>query len=249
MLCSGCDGFSVKSITLRNSAKHTLLCPSCNHTEIYDVTILAPKDSPNTDGIDIGGQNAHIHHCHIDNGDDNVAVEASSDPDKPTSNILVENNYFANGHGASIGSIMHGYVRNITFRNIVFNNTDNGARVKTWQGGQGLVEDILYVNFTMIGVANSLFITQFYCPHSQHPKPCKNQPKAVTIRNITFEHIHGTHRDSHAGQFLCSDPVPCRGIKLLDIDMAGVGGAKNDFSCKNAHGIAVNVHPSPCLEK
>lgn len=80
---------------------------NCDHVLIKGITIWAPftKKSNNLDGIDPGGsRNVLISDCHIDSGDDNVAI-------KPWSHdIVVENCYFGTGHGASIGSVHNGDV-------------------------------------------------------------------------------------------------------------------------------------------
>ena len=73
------------------------------------VTIVAPTTSHNTDGFDCYGSPAYIHDCHIDVGDDNVAVHGSD--------LLVENSYMGHGHGLSIGSVhSNAHVSNITVR-------------------------------------------------------------------------------------------------------------------------------------
>ena len=77
------------------------------------------KEPHNTDGIDPGGGSSKIwiHDVTISNGDDSVAVKANKAP-LCTRDILVENARFENGHGASIGSVGHGCVENVVFRNI-----------------------------------------------------------------------------------------------------------------------------------
>ncbi len=52
---------------------HALTC-AC-----HDLQILAPPSpvSHNTDGVDIHGAPFHIHDCHIDTGDDNIAAHAN----------------------------------------------------------------------------------------------------------------------------------------------------------------------------
>ena len=78
----------------------------------------------------------------MDTGDDNCAVKEG------TRNVLVDTCDFRNGHGSSIGSLgeggSYGEVSNIVMRNIVFNQTQNAARIKTWQGGTGAVRNITY---------------------------------------------------------------------------------------------------------
>merc|ERR1719337_316250 len=85
--------------------------------------------SHNTDAVDVHGTPFYIQGCHFDTGDDNVAVHAS--------HVLVEDSYFGHGHGASIGSCgSNTALENITFRNIVFDNTEAGAKIKTIAGSK-----------------------------------------------------------------------------------------------------------------
>lgn len=62
-------------------------------------------------------------------------------------------------------------------RNIVFVGTENGARIKTWQGGSGLVENISYVNLVMEGVGLPIKIDMYYCPDGG----CHNHTQGVCV--------------------------------------------------------------------
>ena len=63
----------------------------------------------------MSANNITIRDSWVDGGDDNVCIK------NDTSNVLVENIVFFNGHGATIGSVpdgngLHGYITNVTFR-------------------------------------------------------------------------------------------------------------------------------------
>eukprot|EP00055_Hartaetosiga_balthica_P001785 m.1859 g.1859 ORF g.1859 m.1859 type:complete len:422 (-) comp1651_c0_seq1:155-1420(-) len=237
----------VSNLTLQRSPMYHLTFSTANNIHIHDIQIYAPSDSPNTDGMDLGSTtNAHVHDCHIDNGDDNIAVGSGS------SNILVEDLTCINGHGTSIGSIGEnnstGYVSNVTFRSTKFIRTQNVARIKTWQGGHGEVSNITYDGLVVEEVTNSILITQYYCPSSQHPSKCQNFSAAVKISNITMNNITGTHVDTHAGILWCSDSIPCAGINLTNINLTRTFDPSGDsFNCWQAHGTAHNVSPKACI--
>lgn len=59
-------------------------------------------------------------------------------------------------------------VYNVLFLNNTFSNTQNVARIKTWQGGVGYIRNITYQNLQLHDTQNSILITQYYCPDSQH---------------------------------------------------------------------------------
>lgn len=69
----------------------------------------------------------------------------------------------------SLSLVWTGYVSDILFYNNSYVRTQNVARIKTWQGGRGYVKNITYRSLRLTATQNSVFITQYYCPGSQHP--------------------------------------------------------------------------------
>jgi polygalacturonase len=69
--------------------------------------------------------------CRISTGDDNIVIKEGS------RNILIDLCWLLDGHGTSLGSLgeanSFGSIENVVVRNIVYNRTDFGARIKTWQ--------------------------------------------------------------------------------------------------------------------
>ena len=124
---SNADNVIISNTTFINSPYHNLELYT-NNTELTDLTILAPYDSPNTDGVDVHGMYVgmsaiprhltppppgspfYIHDCYISVGDDNIAQHVND--------TVIENNFFGTGHGASIGSVGIGYIQNVTFRSV-----------------------------------------------------------------------------------------------------------------------------------
>jgi polygalacturonase len=156
----------VKEVTLTNSPKFHL-CPNhCYDVYIHDIRIIAPSNSPNTDGIDPGiSHKVLITNCYIDNGDDNIAFSpSSSDPGwtAASTNITIKNNTFMHGHGVSIGSYTQGGVDSMLVDSCTFTNTDNGIRIKSQRGRGGNVHGITYSNLTMTNVRYPIYFTAFY---------------------------------------------------------------------------------------
>ncbi len=241
-------GLRVNSITLQNSPRFHLPLSNCSNVTIEGITIWSPRDAPNTDGVDLGGvTSAVVRNNHIVNGDDNVAVGSGS------MDVLIEHNYFENGHGTSIGSLGFDFtvahVSKVLVQHNVYNRTSNVARIKTWQGGRGECHNITYQNLTLIDVNNAILIDQYYCPGSQkHPDGqthCKNYSSAVKVSGVVFKHIVGTHGDSTAGRFACSDTVPCE-FQMLDVNLSRNDGGEQQWECWSARGIMTNVVPKPC---
>jgi polygalacturonase len=136
---------------------------------ITGVTITAPPEAPNTDGIDIdSSRDVRVSDCRIDVGDDCIAIKSGRDEEgrrvgRPAENVTITNCVLRRGHGAVvIGSETSGDIRRVTVSNSVFEGTDRGLRIKTRRGRGGVVEDVLMSDVVMHGVAEPLVVNMFY---------------------------------------------------------------------------------------
>lgn len=113
-------------------------------------SVLAPSDSPNTDGMDLDCvQDAIVHNNFVSTGDDALCVKSGIDWfgrtfGRPSANILFADNVVGTGHGISIGSETSGSVTNVTFERIRLNGTSAGPRIKTQRGRGGVISDVVY---------------------------------------------------------------------------------------------------------
>ncbi|KAK4833441.1 hypothetical protein QYF36_005124 [Acer negundo] len=127
--------------------------------------------------------------------------------------------------------------------------TQNGVRIKTWQGGKGYAKDMIFENIFSHGARYPIIIDQYYCDHEH----CTNQTSAVRINNITYMNIEGTSEKEIAVKFACSKSVPCRNIIMKNINLQrGEDQHKlkeTSSFCFNARGHSNdNVFPKvPCL--
>ena len=239
------NGLLVENLRYINSPNFHIVIKNCTNAIFQDLSIYAPGNSPNTDGIDPSKSNfITIQRVNISNGDDCIAIKSG------TSNVLIQDSYFENGHGASIGSLgengAHDLVQNILVRNCTFVHTQGAAKVKAWQGGHGLAINLTWTNLTFISVQTPIQLTQFYCPHD--PKGCLYQNSTISIKNVTISNVIGTQSNGVAGQFNCTILYPCLEINLLNITITsdqGVDG-KNIFLCSNVSGLVNNVLPRAC---
>ncbi|PQQ14065.1 putative polygalacturonase [Prunus yedoensis var. nudiflora] len=139
-----CHGFQLSRLALFNSPKNHISICSCNDSRVFGLLIWAPKDSPNTDGIDISrSTRVAIQSSHIATGDDCIAINSGS------SYIKIRDIKCGPGHGISIGSLgQHGeysQVEEVQVSNCSFKGTINGVRIKTWEV-IGQVSDVTYRN-------------------------------------------------------------------------------------------------------
>ncbi|KAL1804446.1 hypothetical protein ACET3Z_033093 [Daucus carota] len=209
----GSFNVTVTGITIRNSPQCHLKFDNCVGVSVYSMNVLSPADSPNTDGIHLqNSREVVIHNTNLACGDDCISIQTGC------SNVYIHNVNCGPGHGISIGGLgkdnTKACVANITVRDINMHNTMNGVRIKTWQGGSGSVQGVLFSNIQVSEVQVPIIIDQFYCDKSK----CKNQTTAVALSGITYERIRGTYTVKPV-HFACSDSLPCTEVTLNTIEL------------------------------
>ncbi|XVE65581.1 hypothetical protein DITRI_Ditri08aG0011400 [Diplodiscus trichospermus] len=207
---------TIRSISLLNSKGFHLGLHGCNNINIYNVSITAPWDSPNTDGIHVSrSSNINISSSTIGVGDDCVSMGPGSN------NISISNIQCGPGHGISIGSL--GKYKNekdvvgISVRNCTIKGTENGIRVKTWPGAPASnASNMTFEDIFMINVSNPIIIDQEYCPSNS----CNtSEPSLVKLTDILIRNINGTYNTKSAVTLLCSSEVPCQNVQLVNISL------------------------------
>jgi polygalacturonase len=191
VLLSDCANVLIRGVTIKDAPQFHLVPQRCHDVTIENVTIIAPADSPNTDGIDPSSSRwVLIRHCTIDVGDDNVAFK-SNPGEGPTENVLVTDCVFKHGHGASVGSNIGGGIRNIVVQNCSFDGGDNGIRIKSARDRGGLVENVTYRHITMknVGVAITLNLFYFDKAAQQERKSAAVTATTPVIRGIRITDV------------------------------------------------------------
>lgn len=193
----GCKNVLIQGVTLTNSPSWTINTILCDNVTIDNVTINNPYDSPNTDGIDPEScSNIHISNCHIDVGDDCIAIKAGTEDTAervPCKNITITNCTMVHGHGGVvIGSEMSGSVENVAISNCVFTNTDRGIRLKSRRYRGGVVQDIKVDNVIMENVLCPFVANLYYMwgPRGMDPDVCDKNPAPVTEDTPAFRRLH-----------------------------------------------------------
>jgi polygalacturonase len=220
-----CRKILVQGVTLKDSPQFHLVPQRCSDVTVSDVTIIAPADSPNTDGIDpSSSRNVLIRHCLIDVGDDNVSFK-SNPKEGPTENVLVTDCTFKHGHGASVGSNVGGGIRNIVVQNCTFDGTDNGIRIKSGRDRGGLIENIVYRDLTMKNVGVATTINMFYFDKAAQKErqtkpvtPTTPIVRQVSIINVTVEGA------KTAGEIIGLPEMPVTGVLIDNLRVAGTTG-------------------------
>jgi polygalacturonase len=157
-----------EGVTLQNSPQYNIITFVCDGLTVRNVRILNPgRGAPNTDGIDpLSTSHVLIEHTYIDTGDDNVAIKSGlvgrDDPLVPSTDIVIRDCTFVNGHGLSIGSETAGGVRNVTVERVSFKGTRQGIRIKSARGRGNDIGNFVYRDITMDGVETPIQITEYY---------------------------------------------------------------------------------------
>lgn len=192
-----CKNVLIQGVKMVNSPSWTVNPILCENVNIKGITIINPSDSPNTDGIDPEScLNVHISDCHIDVGDDCIAVKAGTEDTAdrvPCRNVTITNCTMVHGHGGVVlGSEMSGSIINVTISNCVFEGTDRGIRLKSRRGRGGVVEDIRVNNIVMKNVFCPFIANlYYYCgPKGDDKYVWDKNPYPVTEETPAFRRLH-----------------------------------------------------------
>lgn len=202
-----CDKVLIEGVKLINSPMfHIAISGKSSNVTVRDVIIRAPSStdpvnpSHNTDACDVSGTKILIQHCDVSVGDDNFTCGGG------TSNVLIRDCTYGNGHGVSIGSYTRGGVSDITVENCTFTNTDCGIRIKSDRDRGGVLQNLTYRNLRMTNVGIPILIYASYMAKEREyrnlqmitPEIAAAYPSAPvtvltpTYRNITFTDITAT---------------------------------------------------------
>ncbi|CAI5514127.1 unnamed protein product, partial [Closterium sp. Naga37s-1] len=221
-----CRNTTIDGLLLRNPPMYHVFGYGTEGLWIRGVTTNSPETSPNTDSLKlIGVRHALIENCTFHGGDDDVSLVARGA--QSVVNVTVRNLIATAGHGISIGSLGAGgavaCVSDVTFKDLIISNLDNGLRIKTWQGGLGMVRNVRYENVYMTNTDNAITLNQFYCD-SHQDFFCGIAPDNVALVNITYSNVYGT-TSRYGMNIRCSATVPCGGIKLNNVNLVSKGSS------------------------
>lgn len=215
------------------------------------------ETAPNTDGIHASGTGIRIHDVWVHNGDDCVAI----DTEGVTSDVLVERVHcecgtngavtFVSGPRSPAPGGQGMTVRDMLFRDMVVNHTNQGAGIKiaeAYENVTGQIYNVTWDNIHIINPRNAIaYINVFeedassgQCKLPSNPA----RPHWLTAQNITFRNIVA-ETSTYAGCFMCSPTRPCEGLSM---DNVTVTGESSGYRCFNAHGSSEGASPTPCFD-
>ncbi|MBA0652078.1 hypothetical protein Goklo_019362 [Gossypium klotzschianum] len=245
-------GIIISNVIFKNSPFWNIHPVYCSNVVIRYVTILAPTDSPNTDGIDPdSSSNVCIEDSFISTGDDLVAVKSGWDEygiayGRPSSHITIRrvtgSSPFA---GIAVGSETSGGVEHVFAENIVIYNSGIGVNIKTNIGRGGFIKNITVSQVFMENVRTGIKITG---DTGDHPDNQFNPNALPYVKGVTLKNIWGV-KVQKAGSIQGLKNAPFTNICLSKINLHGMTGPRSPpWKCSDVSGAAIEVSPSPCAQ-
>ncbi|XP_058100351.1 probable polygalacturonase [Magnolia sinica] len=247
------NGIIISNVVFKNSPFWNIHPVYCSDVVIRHVTILAPPDSPNTDGIDPDSSfNVCIEDCYIATGDDLVAVKSGWDEygiayGRPSSGITIRrlsgSTPFA---GIAIGSETSGGVENVLAENVSLFNTGVGIHVKTNIGRGGFIRNITVQDVRMDNVRKGIKIAG---DTGDHPDNNFNPNALPIVDGVTLRNLWGVNiQQPGVMQGLKNSPFTQICLSNVNFGGVGSGGTGTVWKCADISGAALGVEPSPCPE-
>lgn len=242
----------ISNVIFKNSPFWNIHPVYSSNVVVRYVTILAPRDSPNTDGIDPdSSSNVCIEDSYISTGDDLVAVKSGWDEygiayGRPSSDITIRritgSSPFA---GIAIGSETSGGVENVLAEHINLYNMGIGIHIKTNTGRGGFIKNITMSHVYLEEARKGIRISGDVGDHPDDKFDANALPlvKGVTIKNVWGMKV------LQAGLIQGLRNSPFTDICLYDINLHGVTGPRTPpWKCSDVSGFAHQVSPWPCSE-
>ena len=166
-----CKNITMHGVKARNSASWQLHPFFSDNLRFLDVSVSAPKVSPNTDALDPEScDGVEIIGCRFSVGDDCIAIKSGKinmarKYRRPASSHTIRNCLMENGHGAiTLGSEASAGVRELDVSQCLFFKTDRGLRIKSrrGRGKYSRIDDVTFENIKMDGVLVPIVINSWY---------------------------------------------------------------------------------------
>ncbi|KAK8452850.1 hypothetical protein SEVIR_5G183166v4 [Setaria viridis] len=230
---------TVSGIKLLNSKFFHINIDTSKDITVKDVSITAPADAENTDGVHVGSSSTvSITNATIGTGDDCVSIGPGS------SGVTVSGIVCGPGQGISVGCLGRYKdekdVTGVTVRDCVLKRTTNGVRIKSYEDAESVLtaSNLTFENIKMEEVANPIIIDQYYCPEKVCPGKRSNS-SMVSVKDVKFRNITGTSSTPEAVSLLCSEKQPCSGVELIDVNVEYAGKNNKTMAvCSNAKGTS-----------
>ncbi|KAL1816475.1 probable polygalacturonase isoform X1 [Daucus carota subsp. sativus] len=238
----------ISNLTFRNSPFWNIHPVYCSQVIVQNVTIIAPLDSPNTDGIDPdSSDDVCIEDCYISTGDDLIAIKSGWDEygisyAHPSTNIIIHRlvGQTTSSSGIAIGSEMSGGVSQIHVEDVHFFNSNRGFSIKTSRGRGGYVRNVF---ITGVILSNLKVALKFNGNYGEHPDESYDPDALPSIEKISIQNVTGKNIKV-AGHLEGIEGDTFKHICLSDITLDV--RSKSPWICSNVEGFSEMVSPDIC---
>ncbi len=168
---NACRNVTIHGITGQNAASWQFHPYFSEDVNFYNMSVFAPKVSPNTDGCDPEScDRVNIIGCRFSVGDDCIAIKSGKlymgrKYKRPANRHTIRNCLMEYGHGAVVlGSEMSGGVTNLTVNRCLFRQADRGLRIKTrrGRGKDAVIDGVTFEKIKMVDVLTPLVMNMYY---------------------------------------------------------------------------------------
>ncbi|KAK1366572.1 putative polygalacturonase [Heracleum sosnowskyi] len=241
----------ISNLTLLNSPSWVVHPIYSSDVIIQFLTIIAPVDSPNTDGIDPDScTNIKIEDCFIVSGDDCIAVKSGWDEygiavGMPTNHLIIRRLTCISPDSAviALGSEMSGGIKDVRVEDITAINSESGVRIKSAPGRGAYVKDIYVRRMTMNTMKYVFWMTGSY---GSHPDEGYNPKALPEVKNVNFRDIVA-HNVTMSANLAGIKDDPYTGICVSNVTISlSPNPKKVQWNCTDIGGITSNVSPQPC---
>ncbi|KAI4383132.1 hypothetical protein MLD38_009008 [Melastoma candidum] len=218
---------------------------------IQGLTIKAPVDSPNTDGINPDScSNVKIEDCYVVSGDDCIAIKSGWDQygikfGLPSERIVVRRLTCVSPDSAAIalGSEMSGGIQDIRIEDNVAINTQSAIRIKTAIGRGGFVKNIFARRFAIDTMKYVFWMTGSY---GSHPDPFFD-PKALPLIEGINYHGFAAKNVTYSARLDGIEGDVFKGICISDVTISLTAKPKKlQWNCTDIEGVTSRVTPPAC---
>ncbi|XP_019705755.3 probable polygalacturonase [Elaeis guineensis] len=246
------DRVLISNVTFKDSPSWNLHPVYSSNVVVSNVTVLAPVDSPNTDGIDPdSSSNVLIEDCFIVSGDDCIAIKSGWDEygiafNMPTKHVSIRRLTCISPFSAiiALGSEMSGGIQDVRAEDITAINTESGVRIKTAIGRGAFVKDIFVRGMTLNTMKYVFWMTGNY---GQHPDD-KYDPNAIpVVQNISYSNVIAKNVTIAGHLEGIEKGGPFTGICLSNVTIDVAQSKKKlKWNCTDIEGVSSAVTPTPC---
>ncbi|KAG7451868.1 pectin lyase-like protein [Guyanagaster necrorhizus] len=159
----------------------------------------------NTDGFSAGGTNMLFENNRVVNGDDCITVGSGASNIHFRNSYCEGGHGLSIGSLGENGAVSN--VQDVLFENVIMKDTLYAARFKSWAGGNGLARNITWKDIVFDNVPFPIYVTQNYWDQELGAQPNSTNTTSTHIEDMTFQNFAGTIRDTPYVEGSCvSDP-------------------------------------------